>query len=421
MPTAISYTGADRYRNTNSRSSNAKDEESRLATKLDEDGNRESSKAPARMEESETNGRLADNEFLTLTMVTRGTSPTPPASSSYVRNRRAESGIVHQREVTRSRKLPDTTDKEAQCERMEESSRFSRFGGGNRVSGTPWSTYLDKYSSSGATSAGNPSVYSSRGFNNVSSSSARINSSFAYTRTNETPVITRNEFAAKESSGSSQEIHSYGNRSQSERVFGGSNCAGIGNESSSASSDSKVSSSGQGSHDTDKESNEGKAQSNEQCFCGVRKTETSRTSRTSNQDLAFHRKEDSTIQSARQGNSDCEDQSTIQSPVRKCDEYNQRRPSVTRMGGSSSKNEVKVPKSSSKIDSPKAEVYERRGSTPKSDVSSSSRTEESPRIVEGLCQDQNEEVTSHRRDASQRKGSASRYVNLFLLYLISIE
>jgi len=44
---------------------------------------------------------------------------------------------------------------------------------------------------------------------------------------------------------------------------------------------------------------------------------------------------------------------------------------------------------------------------------SSSKTEESLRIVEGHCQDQNEEITSQKCDSSQRKDSTSRYVNLF--------
>lgn len=420
LPAAVSYSGADRLRGSSGKSANpAKDEEEsrQLATsKSDEDGNHESPKVLNRLEDGKSDNRLADDEFLTLTIVTRGTSPTPPASSSYVRNRRAEIGIVHQKEVTRPREPPDSLDKETQCDhRSEETSRFSRFSGGNRVSGAPsWSTYLDKYSS-GAPPAGGSSMYSSRGFNNTTSSSARLNS-FAY-RTNE---ATRHEFVAKESSTSSQETHSSGNRSQNEKTLGGINCARPGNENSSASNeDTKTPPCGQDTRGANKETSRDRLRSNEQCCCNARKTEISRSpgiSRTSSQDLASQRREDSTGQDCRERQSG-ERIKDRQSPVSKCDECNQRRPSIPRLGRSSPKNELKILKCSSKSDSspPKTEVYERRGSTPKSDVSSSPRIEESPRIVEGFCQEQSEEVViPQKHNASQRKDSTSRYVSFMM-------
>ncbi|XP_032666283.1 dentin sialophosphoprotein-like isoform X2 [Odontomachus brunneus] len=398
VPSAVNYYGADRFRGSSGKSANPKDEEEyrQLATKPNEDGSHESPKVANRMEDGKSDNRLADNEFLTLTIVTRGTSPTPPASSSYVRNRRAEIGIVHQKEVARPRELPDTLDKETQCDRSDETSRFSRFSGSNRVSGAPsWSAYLDKYSSSsGAPPAGGSSMYSSRGFNNTSSSSARLNS-FAY-RTNE---ATRHEFAAKESLTSTQETHS--NRSQNETVLGGANRSG--NENSSVSNeDTKTC--GQDTRGANKETSKNRVQSNEQCCCNARKAETSRSpgiSRTSSQDLAFQRREDSTGQDCRERHS--EDRSKDrQSPVLKCDGCNnQRRASIPRFGRSSPKSEVKIPKCSSKPDLTKTEVCERRESKP--DVNSRSRIEES-RIVEGL--DQSEEVISQKHDVSQRKESS---------------
>jgi len=73
-------------------------------------------------------------------------------------------------------------------------------------------------------------------------------------------------------------------------------------------------------------------------------------------------------------------------------------------------------KNSSKTElTSKPETYEKRGSTPKSDANSSSRTEKPFRIVEGHCQDQNEEVVSHKYDPSQRKDSTSRYANVFVI------
>ncbi|EZA60777.1 hypothetical protein X777_14018 [Ooceraea biroi] len=403
----VNYPVSDRFRNTGSNLTNQKDEkESRASTKTDKDSNPELSKPPHRMEENNVNNRLPDSEFMTLIIVTRGTSPTAPASSSYVRNRRAEIGIIQQKEVTRPRKLPETTDKETQCDRVEETSRFSRYGSGNGVSGAPWSTYLDKYSSSSTISAGSSPIYSSRGFTNVSSASGRLNS-FAYARTSDTSN-TRNESTTKEPSNSSQEIHNSSNRKQSEKIFGDAlSCTKTGDENSSASNDSKSSSSGQDIHGV----SEAKVQGSEQSFCSTRKNETSgnpSSSKTFNQDLARHREEDSATRDSRERNG-YEDRNSRQSPVSRCDEHNQRRPSIPRLGRNSPKGEIKILKSSSKTEliSPKPEAYERRGSTPKCDVSSSSRTEESLRIVEGYCEDQNEEVISHKRDTSQRKDSTS--------------
>lgn len=406
MSTTINYPTGGRFRNLNSKSTSQKEEEeeeeSRLTMKSDKDGHHELPKLTSRIEGDETNNKLPDNEFVTLTVVTRATSPTPPASSSYVRNRRAEINVAHQKEVIRFRKLPDTVDEEVQCDQMEETSRFSRYGS-NRVSGASWSTYLDKYS--GASSTGSSSVYSSRGFTNASSSN-RLNN-FAYTRTNEATASTKNDSSTKESSSSNQEIYSSDNRSQNEKLLG-LNCTTTNDET--VSNDSKTSSSGQDIHGTNKED---RIHGSERCCCGARKIETNGSAsnlRSSKQNLAFYRREDPTQDSSQDAS--------------RCNEYNQRRPSIPRLERTSSKNEVKIPKCSSKteITSSKPDAYsERRGSTPKSDVSSSSKSEESLRIVEGHCQDQNEEVISQKRNDAQRKDSTSRYVNLFFNNLLDIH
>lgn len=332
-------------------------------------------------------------------MVTRSTSPTPPASSSYVRSRRAEIGIVYQKEVTRLRKPPDSADEETQCDRVEETSRFSRYGGSNRISSVPWSAYLDKYSSGATSTTGSSSMYS-RGFSNTSSSSGRSNG-FAYTRTNEASTIARNDIAAKETSGSSQDTHNSGNRSQSEKIYGDSNCARTDDENSTTPDNSKTSSNGQSAHKTNEDLKESKVQGSQQCSCGARKIDMSGNShssiRNSIQDPAL-RKEDSTMQDSRE-NKD------------RYDECNQRRPSIPRLGCSSPKREITIPKCASKTElaSSKSEARcERRESTSKSgsDASFSSKVEEPLRIVEGHCQDQDETV--RLCDVSQRKDSSSR-------------
>ncbi|KAL0104354.1 hypothetical protein PUN28_017229 [Cardiocondyla obscurior] len=383
VSTAISYPSAGgRFQNLNSKPGNQKEteEESRLV-KPDKDCHHELSNIASRLEENQTNDKHPDDESVTLTVVTRGTSPTSPASSSYVRNRRAENNVVCQKEVIRLRKLPDTTDEEVQCDQTEETPRFSRYGS-NRVSGTLWSTYLDKYS--GASSTGNSSVYSSRGYSNTGSSN-RLNS-FAYARANE--AAAKSEFSAKESSSFNQEIYSSDDKSQSDKLLG---CA---TNDEATSKDLKTTPSGQDAHNASKED---RTHGGERCCCGARKIETSGSPgnfKNSNQNLAFYRREDS---------------AQDQQDVPRCDESNQRRPSIPRLE-SSSKNEAKVPKCSSKSEIPSSKpngYSERRGSTPKSDTSSSSRAEESLRIVEGHSQDQNEEISCQKRDVSQRKDSTS--------------
>ncbi|KAL6264497.1 hypothetical protein P5V15_004605 [Pogonomyrmex californicus] len=397
MSTTINYSAGNRFRNLSNKS-NPKEQESKDTMKSEKDSHHELSKITNRIDEDKTNNKHPDNEFMVLTVATRGTSPTPPASSSYVRNRRAEINVVHQKEITRLRKQPDTMDKEMQCDQVEETSRFSRYGS-NRVSGAPWSSYLDKYSTSNAT--GNPSTYSSRGFTNVSSSS-RLNN-FAYTRTNEIPATTKNESSAQELSSSNQE-RSFSNKNQNEKICDRLNSTT--NETLLASNDSKVSSNGQNTHSIYKED---RMHGSEQCCYGARKTEMNENLsnlKNSNQDRVFYRKENSTIQDSQEvGRED----RNKQKDTPKCDECNQKRPSIPRLERISSKSEVKVSKCSPKIEtSSKSEAYrERRGSTPKSDVSSSSKPEESVRIVEGYCQDQNEEIISQNNNALQRKDSTS--------------
>ncbi|KYN11256.1 hypothetical protein ALC57_16613, partial [Trachymyrmex cornetzi] len=392
MSTTVNYSAGGRFRNLNNKATNQKEEEEkekpRFAMKSDKDSHHELSKTTNRIEENEINNKLSNNEFVTLTVVTRGTSPTPPASSSYVRNKRAEINVVQQNEVIKHRKLADTTDEEIQCDQMEEPSRLSRYGSGNRASGVPWSTYLDKYSS--ASSTGNPSIYSSRGYTNASSSSGRLNN-FAYKRMNEAP---KNESSVKELSSSNQEIHNSDNKSQNEKFVSDLSCT-TNDETLLASNDLKTSSNGQDIHSINKED---RIHGSERCCCGARKTETNGSSNnlrsSNNQNLAFYRREDSTTK-------DSQD-------AAKCDEYNKKKPSILRLKHTSPKNEAKSKCSlKNEMTSSKLNAYnERRGSTSKSDTNSSSK-EESIRIVEGHSQDQNEEVTCQKHDTSQRKDSTS--------------
>lgn len=92
------------------------------------------------------------NSTVQVSVVSRGTSPNPPltsSSSTYVRSRRTEVAKTIEKTVNRSTKKPECVDKEIQSDRMDDSTKYSRFSS-SRVS--PWSTYTEsKYTPSTTT------------------------------------------------------------------------------------------------------------------------------------------------------------------------------------------------------------------------------------------------------------------------------
>ncbi|XP_047524040.1 uncharacterized protein LOC125062286 isoform X2 [Pieris napi] len=84
----------------------------------------------------------SENEELeTITVITRHTSPTPPGSSSYVRNRRADLAKTIEKVITRKKERPLCYDKEIQSDRLDDPTRTSRFAGSTRSSVTNWTYY----------------------------------------------------------------------------------------------------------------------------------------------------------------------------------------------------------------------------------------------------------------------------------------
>lgn len=111
---------------------------------------------------------IEPGEMMQVTVVTRGTSPTPPSTSTFTRTRRADMAKTIEKTIQRPVIKPQSEDKEMQSDRMDDSTRYSRYGGSSRVSSIPWSSYLDtKYS---------PSGYSSR-YGSTSSKYSRDSSS----------------------------------------------------------------------------------------------------------------------------------------------------------------------------------------------------------------------------------------------------
>lgn len=392
-------------------------------TKSGKEPSQEPFAALAKPEDLDVDSRLQDPDTVTLTMVTRGTSPSPPASSSFVRSRRADMGIAHQKEITRGRRKAESKDQEAQCDRLEDTSRFSRFGGGGRISGSPWSSYLDKFSSSNP--SGTP-VYG-RGFNgNGNATNSRVNS-FAFTRTNDSSIPSRNDATSKVSPSSSQEIH--GNRNQNEqnaKVFGGLGYQRGSADPSIAKTDSASNmptSTGQGNSSRDQA--DAKVQSGETRSCptgkGEAKSDRFGSPKTFNGDSSGLKREGSPQHSAivakshnsRESSSRSEEaHSGKESSTSKSEGCNQRRPSIPRLGRASTKNEVKIMKSSSGTSSKSDGLRERRSSTPKSDASSLSRLDEPARIVEGYCHEQGEDIAPSKRDnTSSGREPHQRYIS----------
>lgn len=82
-----------------------------------------------------------ENETETITVVTRHTSPTPPGSSAYVRARRADMAKTVEKTLTRTKKRSEMIDKEIQTDRLDDSTRSSRFASTARASISNWSVY----------------------------------------------------------------------------------------------------------------------------------------------------------------------------------------------------------------------------------------------------------------------------------------
>ncbi|XP_041986351.1 uncharacterized protein LOC121738398 isoform X3 [Aricia agestis] len=82
-----------------------------------------------------------EDEMEAITVVTRHTSPTPPGSSVYVRMRRADMAKTIEKTVTRKRIKPLMIDKEMQSDRLDDTTRSSRFGSTARTAVTNWTYY----------------------------------------------------------------------------------------------------------------------------------------------------------------------------------------------------------------------------------------------------------------------------------------
>ncbi|VEN40371.1 unnamed protein product [Callosobruchus maculatus] len=103
-------------------------------------------------------------EMETVKVVTRGTSPTPVTQNTqhptFLRSRRIEIAKVVEKQISRPKRPVHTmVDKEIQSDRLDDSTKISRYAGASRMSATPWSSFLDmKFSSPAQKSKTNAKV-----------------------------------------------------------------------------------------------------------------------------------------------------------------------------------------------------------------------------------------------------------------------
>ncbi|CAD7082811.1 unnamed protein product [Hermetia illucens] len=137
--------------------------------KSDRDVSLETSDSGAKVQDDKQDSEEDEEEYLepevfvSVTVVTRGTSPNPPGSS-IVRTRRLELAKTIEKTIQRSTRKPKCFDKEIQSDRLDDTTRYSRFSSASRLSTTPWSS---PYSSESKFSRSDSSKYTT----NVSSGS----------------------------------------------------------------------------------------------------------------------------------------------------------------------------------------------------------------------------------------------------------
>lgn len=84
--------------------------------------------SPSPEVEIEKDNKQEEREsFISVNVVTRGTSPTPPNSTTVVRTRRLELAKTIEKVIQRSTKKVESADKEVQSDRMDDPTRYSRF------------------------------------------------------------------------------------------------------------------------------------------------------------------------------------------------------------------------------------------------------------------------------------------------------
>ncbi|XP_053663932.1 serine/arginine repetitive matrix protein 2-like [Anopheles marshallii] len=108
-----------------------------------------SSSSEESSEETESSVEPEPKIFIEITLVTRGTSPTPPGATPLIRARRAEMCKTIEKTIQKQLLPVETADKQIQSDRLDDSTKYLRYG---QPSTRSWSPFLDqKYGSSSPT------------------------------------------------------------------------------------------------------------------------------------------------------------------------------------------------------------------------------------------------------------------------------
>uniref|UniRef100_A0A182WMM3 Uncharacterized protein n=1 Tax=Anopheles minimus TaxID=112268 RepID=A0A182WMM3_9DIPT len=108
-----------------------------------------SSSSEESSEETESSVEPEPKIFIEITLVTRGTSPTPPGATPLIRARRADMCKTIEKTIQKQLVPVETADKQVQSDRMDDSTKYLRYG---QPSTRSWSPFLDqKYGSSSPT------------------------------------------------------------------------------------------------------------------------------------------------------------------------------------------------------------------------------------------------------------------------------
>ncbi|KAK9886772.1 hypothetical protein WA026_018425, partial [Henosepilachna vigintioctopunctata] len=97
---------------------------------------------------SETNSSSKDVEMESVNVITRPTSPTPTRSTSLLKSRRIEIAKTIEKQILRPKYRGPSIDKATQSDRLDDTTKNSKYAGASRISATPWNSILDmKFSS----------------------------------------------------------------------------------------------------------------------------------------------------------------------------------------------------------------------------------------------------------------------------------
>ncbi|XP_045465037.1 FH1/FH2 domain-containing protein 3 isoform X2 [Harmonia axyridis] len=97
---------------------------------------------------SETPSSQKEVEMETINVVTRATSPTLSKPTSLLKPRRIEIAKTIEKQVLRPKHKPEMEDKAIQSDRLDDTTKNSKFAGASRITATSWNSMLDmKFSS----------------------------------------------------------------------------------------------------------------------------------------------------------------------------------------------------------------------------------------------------------------------------------